>query len=620
MSETPDSHLLSLDDLNHSGWQTALSDVHEPGYSAMHVAFFAAANDGDDTKGDSHRDALRFLGDLCRMALRANNHNEAFSAVLVAPDGRPMIPSDLSDHQLMLLAGFLPSVENAWLKGRLAHLVWLGNPPRDVSFALMTIDCYRSVPLDSSTWLHDGHAAWAHAIMLSKSLRATGASRLQEIERNLVDTVLSSTLRGEIPLLSVSRLLKEHELGKSDARDIASHLYNCANEISEDKEYYNAATYYQDAGAWYHIAHDLEKQTDMFAAEAEAYVAEGQRRLHSDSPSASVAASRFKDAIQAYRRVAGSERSRLGVDERIDELSSLVSATRREAVTDLKQFEITTDVSEIVIRVQDELRGTELPIALERFAAMVALPPYEQMQAEATAISEETLFTKLVNVSHMSSDGRVVGRRPTSEDENASIYEGGSPHDTFQYYQHVIGFNGGCIVEAARSVISHDHKATEQYFIDLADIAPMVPLGRAMYLGKGLFAGFVGDYVSALHLLIPQLEHIVRSALADAGLHTTSLDPSGVEHHKSLDTLLAFPEAETVLGKDLLETLKALLCDPTREGLRNLFAHGLLDDADFPWGSAAFLWGLTLSLAVRSLLAENCPIPDLPETKESPAQ
>ena len=530
-----------------------------------------------------------------------------------------MIPSDLSDPQLTLLAGFLPSVENAWLKGRLAHVVWLCRDPGAVSFALMAIDCYRSVPLDSSTWLHGGHAAWAHAIMLSKSLRAAVGSRLQEIERNLVDAVLSSTLRGDIPLLPISRLLREHELGKADAQDIACHLLNCANEISEDKEYSNAATYYQDAGAWYHIAHDLEKQTDMFAAEAEAYVAEGQRRLNSDSPSALAAASWFEDAIQAYRKIAGSERSRLGVDERIDELRSLLSETGREAVARFKQFETTADVSEIVTHIQDELRGTELPIALKRFAAMVAPLAYEQMRDEATAISKDILFTKLVNVSHMSSDGRVVGRQPNSEDNDASAEEPSSTDDTFRYYQHAVGFNGACIVDPARSVISDEHGATEQYFIELAKSAPLVPLGRAIYVGKGLFAGFVGDYVSALHLLIPQLEHIVRSTLAGAGLHTTSLDPSGVEHHKSLDILLAFPEAETVFGKDLLETLKALLCDPSGEGLRNLFAHGLLDDADFPWGSAAFLWGLTLSLAVRSLLAENYPIPDLPETRESPA-
>ena len=289
-------------------------------------------------------------------------------------------------------------------------------------------------------------------------------------------------------------------------------------------------------------------------------------------------------------------------------------------MTELKTLETTTDVSEIVTRVQSELRGREFPSALKRLAAMVPTPAYEQMRKAAASISERTLYTKIANVSHMSSDGRVVGRRPHSQGDNVSVEEAELTDAAFRHYQQTLEFYGVCVVDPGRSAVSSEHQPTEQYFIALATAAPLVPPGRGIHFGKGLYAGFVGDYISAVHLLIPQLEHLVRHELACAGVHATNLYPSGVEHHKTLDTLLAFSEAEAVFGKDLLETLKALLCDPSGEGLRNQFAHGLLDDADFPWGSAAFLWGLTLSLAVRSLLAENCPIPDLPETKESPAQ
>ena len=215
MSETQDSPFPSLDDLTDCGWQTALSNVNGSGYSAMHHAFFAAANEDDDDERDSHRDALRFLGGICGMMLSANDQNQAFDAMVALRDRRSMIPSDLSERQLKVLAGFLPSVENPWLKGRLAHLVWLCSQPRDVSFALMAIDCYRSLPLDFSAWLRGGHAAWAQAIMLSKSLRPAAGSRLQGIERNLVDAALAPRLGKESLLLPISHLLKEHGLGNS---------------------------------------------------------------------------------------------------------------------------------------------------------------------------------------------------------------------------------------------------------------------------------------------------------------------------------------------------------------------------------------------------------------------
>ena len=531
-----------------------------------------------------------------------------------------MLLSDLSQHELGLLSDFLPSVTNYWLKGRLAHVIWVASHPRDVQSALIAIDSYRQIPLTLSAWLHGGHASWAQAIMLCKVLGKAAASQLEEIERTLVDAVLSSNLAGEVPNMAIASLLRNQNLGKEHAPSIASWFTKAAREISEDADHISAAEYFKQASVWFAVAKDLASRSEMIAAEAESYVTESERRLNGDSPSALAAASWLQDAILTFRTIPGSERQRLRVDERIDELRTLLSKARREAVAEFKTFETSTDVSEAVTRVQGEMRGRELPDVLKRFAAMVAPPPFEQMRDTAKAISEETLFTKLVNVSHMSSDGRVVGHRQDSTNDSATTDATGLEDDVFGYYQQVIGFEGGCVIEAARSVICEENELTEQYFIELATVAPLMPPGRPIQFGKALHAGFVGDYITAAHLLTPQLEHLIRFELNSVRVQTTSLHPSGIEHQKTLDTLLAFPEAEAVFGKDLLEMLKALLCDPNGEGLRNQLAHGLFDDADFPLATAAYLWGLTLSLTVRSLVAEDIPIPDLREVRESPAQ
>jgi len=354
----------------------------------------------------------------------------------------------------------------------------------------------------------------------------------------------------------------------------------------------------------------------MVVAEAESYVAEGQQRLQSESPSALAAASWFNDAVKAYRKVPSAERAPFGIDERIHELRTLLSETRRESMTEFKTVETSTDVSEAVTQIQDELRGHDLPQSLKRFAAFVAPPSHQQMVDETKAIADQTIFTKLVGVSHMSSDGRVVGHRDPSRPGNKDQEDKGLADDVFRHFQHAFGFFGACVVEPARLAISKDHQPPESYFAELAALSPLVPPGREVLFGKGLHAGFVGDFVTAAHLLIPQFEHLIRCAIASTGGPTTNLYGSGVEHHKALDTLLALPEAEATFGKDLLETLKAILCDPNGEGLRNQVAHGLLDDVDFPWGPAAFLWGLALSLAVRSLVVEGVSIPDLREFDE----
>lgn len=615
------SSFITAENLISCGWENVLRGLNEQGYVAMEGGFRNAAGIALEQDRTTDGRALRRLAELCSMMLSVSDAKVPFGLEWVIEGRRSRFPEDLLPAEIAGLSEFVPQVGNPWLKGRLAHAVWIASQSADVRFALMTIDCYRSLPLTISAWLHGGHAGWAQAIMLCKGLRGAAGNRLQAIERELVKTVLSSELGQDVPTFAIARLLREHGLGESTAGNVAALLARCARDMTADGEHTNAAAYFEQAGEWYGAADDRTAQIEMVAAEAESYVAEGQHRLQSERPSALAAASWFNDAVKAYRKVPNAERSRFGIDERIRELRMLLSNTRRESMKEFKTFETSTDVSEAVTQIQDGLRGHELPESLKRFAALVvaAAPEYQKVVDEAEAIAEQTVFTKLVGVSHMSSDGRVVGHRDPSRPDRTEREDKGLEDDTFRHLQLTLGWIGASVIEPARLVISEEHQPTERYFTEFAAVSPLVPRGREVLFGKGLLAGFVGDYVTAAHLLIPQFEHLIRCAVASAGGTTTNLYATGVEHHKTLDTLLALPEAEATFGRDLFETLKAILCDPNGEGLRNQVAHGLLDDADFPWDRAAFLWGLALSLAVRLLVAEGQSIPDLRKSAETAA-
>ena len=59
---------------------------------------------------------------------------------------------------------------------------------------------------------------------------------------------------------------------------------------------------------------------------------------------------------------------------------------------------------------------------------------------------------------------------------------------------------------------------------------------------NALLAGFEGDFLVALHLLVPQLEHMLRVHLKAAGALTTTLRTDGVEHENGMGTLVDLPE------------------------------------------------------------------------------
>jgi hypothetical protein len=127
-----------------------------------------------------------------------------------------------------------------------------------------------------------------------------------------------------------------------------------------------------------------------------------------------------------------------------------------------------------------------------------------------------------------------------------------------------------------------------------------VPQGRERLVGRALFCGYECDFASALHLLVPQVEQIVRCRLKARGVKTTHLDDDGIETEKALGALLDFPETAQIFGEDLTFELKALFCEAVGPNLRNAVAHGLLDYDACESSYSIYAWWLGLKLVVNT--------------------
>ena len=152
----------------------------------------------------------------------------------------------------------------------------------------------------------------------------------------------------------------------------------------------------------------------------------------------------------------------------------------------------------------------------------------------------------------------------------------------------------------ALEVLHLEHRLREADFVALARQSPIVPRGRELLFGKALFAGFDRDFITALHLLVPQIEHMVRCHLKQAGEKTTSLDSKGIETENGLSALMDLPKAEEIFGADLSFEIKTLFCDPFGSNLRNNLAHGLLDDEACQSTSAIYAWWFGLKLVFNA--------------------
>lgn len=98
------------------------------------------------------------------------------------------------------------------------------------------------------------------------------------------------------------------------------------------------------------------------------------------------------------------------------------------------------------------------------------------------------------------------------------------------------------------------------------------------FIRIGIERYFAGDFVSALHILVPQFEDVLRTVFEKVG------EPP-IKRRKGqagweMETFGAFlkrPLVESVLAREIREYIRLVMTEPTGWNLRNRIAHGLIE-------------------------------------------
>jgi hypothetical protein len=205
----------------------------------------------------------------------------------------------------------------------------------------------------------------------------------------------------------------------------------------------------------------------------------------------------------------------------------------------------------------------------------------------------------LFSGTHLSKDGRVIAKYPAAnlgeELDETRVWAKMVAEYTMEINLVVQGQ-----ICPAFEAIQQDHRIKEMDFYSIVKQSPIVPEGRERLIAKALFAGYDNDFVTALHLLIPQIEHLVRVRLKQAGVKTSTLNPNSIETENGLSTLMENSEVNTIFGEDLAFELKALFCDAFGPNLRNELAHGLLGYEECQSVDAFYAWWLGLRIVFNT--------------------
>lgn len=594
--------IVTVQDFTECGWKKSLTDIDREGYSAMWQALSSAARIASEDDRPSHGKALWLLADACSMMLSPKSLNEPFKPFMVMEGRRSVIPDDLSESDIAFYAEIVDAIDDAWLKARVADLVWLKQRPRNVRIALAAIDAYLQIPLGTETWVRGGQECWERAISLARMLKIGAGTRLAKMETTILDAFNAATKQSGFLGLWLADLLDAHSLGRTHSLVIAQKLNVMAVEFEEGGDLHRSREFFDAASRWFDRSGDEAKSAEMTVAVAEGWVKEAIARASSDQPSHTVAASFYEKAIQIYRSIPRSQRAIHRGDARIAELHRHMSDAGENSLDELTVVKTPgVDISELVENARKSVTRKSVHNALFSFANIYQGARVDQVRTAAEKILQQSIFRRLAGSTHLSRDGRVIAKQPAIGFDNTQASDDPAlwaqmVHD----HQILINIVVHGDIWPAHEVLLQEHRLSENDFIDLASQSPTVPRGRERLFGKALYAGYDRDFTVAMHLLVPQIEHMVRFHLKNAGVKTTNLGIDGIENENGLSTLMGLPETETVFGKDLSFEIKALFCDALGPNLRNELAHGLLDDDSFQSIHAIYAWWMGLRLVFNT--------------------
>jgi Domain of unknown function (DUF4209) len=263
----------------------------------------------------------------------------------------------------------------------------------------------------------------------------------------------------------------------------------------------------------------------------------------------------------------------------------------REAISGLEEAEQETQK-----QAAEHVRGLSLHRAVIRLANITTPVVLAALAKQYERISEETIFDKIIETTAVDHFGKVtdviepVGT-VSAEEEAANQRKRLTQHArTIHWPTKVIWF-----IEPARLSLMEQHAVRRRDLHFLVLNNPFIPPGHEGIYIRGLQAGFYGDWLQSMNLLVPQIENSIRHVLNQNGVITTTLR-NGIQKEKNINDLLPSDEVKDIFGEDLLFDLRGILIERFGHNLRNESAHGLMPEAAFYDASSVYLWWLILHI------------------------
>lgn len=582
---------VTRDDFLNSHWQDVINSCESKTCSEYSRAFWQQAKQAEEIGKVKEQKIFELLAAVTNTMLRQESIEEIFKEFF----------QNITDEQTDFLSEITPDISDPELQARIADLLW--SIKRNYRMAQVAIPAY----LHSATELEDPEQ-WTQCYD-----RIERAFQLARLINHEVDTVISyietvlDRYQGEDPLwlsANLMRLLQKDKIG--NPVKYAALAEKAAMRFENAHHWDEARSYWEIKAIWHRREEDREKELTASMSAAETYIKKAEYIVKQDSPSYLRASSLLEQALKAFRDIRGTQGERLNIKARSEEIHSLLIDYQARSLQELIPISIPYDfdVREIVKFAEEQVQGKKFQDALFSLATIPPPNKIEELRQEVLEDSQKyigwSLFPEVVidemgqTIAHQSNS--LLSDNPDELEKAITFQMNRSASRKQAYFAQPL-------IDSARKQIYLEHSVRVRDFYSFVQNNPFIPQGREFLFAKGLYAGLIGDFFTATHILIPQIENSVRYLLQKNGYIASGYDDYGIQTKHNLNSTLYRSEIVEIFDNNILFDLKNLLVEHSGSNLRNRMAHGLINDTEFESNPIMlYLWWLVLRLCCIPIL------------------
>jgi len=576
-------------------------------YSSIMRSLDQAVNELKERGLEEHSDVLKLLSNVVSLSLVPEKIHTPFRPLIELVQGQEKVTSfkldQITKGNLEFFESILDDIELPLLKARLADILWVLCTPKNPQHASKAFNSYLEVEINNY-WYSGTNAVYERAIKIA--IQRKDESYQNKIKVKLLD-VFKQEIQGSNSdkanlSLGIARLLDKHKLDRDDYGQIGNLLLHKAKEYHTSGQFTHSRPYYDLAARKFTQCKDEQSKIQALVGKAKSLEEEADAEILNAR-----ANGLFVEALKAYRDIPKKFRTQLGLEDKPAEIQAKIAESGKASLEEMHAFKTDAiDISDIIKDIKRYVGGKEEPFdALTSLIQIYQGPDINDLKERAEEHFNESLITSLFANIHKSTDGRTVAKIPPlnrslpyDDPENARAMRA----QMFKGFSQEVVYIVQSMIIPAIEQINQEWSISNDLLLQICEDSPIVPRGRSKLIADALSFGFEYEFGTAIHLICPQIENLVRIQLKDAGALTTTIEDE-IENEIGLSSLMEKAEIQTIFGKNLSFEIECIFTEALGFNLRNDVAHGLLDDthARLSCGSV-YAWWMTLRMIMTSLI------------------